>query len=223
MADDFGGHEPNRPGPGDQHVFTHQRIGQRRVYGVAEGIEDGSEFGGDGFIAVDPGVGFGDHHVFGEGPVALDADGDGVDAHLPPTGAAIAAHPADHMPLAGDLIAQLDVGRQFPDLHDLAVELVARDQRGLDHGTCCFVIGQDMQVGAADTSGLHTDFNLMRAGDGFGAINKLQALVRTGFIQCLHGILTGYVRGAATKYRLCPQSDTGMTTSTVKKMCHYLK
>jgi hypothetical protein len=76
------------------------------VHGVAEGVEDGSQLGGD-LVVVDPYVGLGEYDVLGEGAVALDSHAGGADAHLAPAGAAVPADAADDVPLAGDPVADL--------------------------------------------------------------------------------------------------------------------
>ena len=102
-------HQADGAGAGDQHVLADQREAQGGVHGVAEGVEDGAELRGDGRVWWHPDVGLGDHHVLGEGAVALDADADGADAHLPAAGAAVAADAADDVAFAGDPVPDLDV------------------------------------------------------------------------------------------------------------------
>ena len=53
-----------------------------------------------------------------------------ADAHLAAPGAAVAAHAADDVALARHVVADRDVVHELAHLDDLAVELVARDQRG---------------------------------------------------------------------------------------------
>ena len=69
--------------------------------------------------------------VLGERPIAADAETDGVRAEVAPAGEAVAAPAADHMALAADEVARMEVADVRSHLHDLAHELVA-DHHG--HG-----------------------------------------------------------------------------------------
>ena len=106
---DRGRHHPDRAGAGDQHVLAGEREAQRGVGGVAERVEDRAQVGVE-VVGLDPHVGGGDHDVVGERAVAVDAHADRVDAQLPAAGAAVAAHAAHDVPLAGDPLADLHAG-----------------------------------------------------------------------------------------------------------------
>ncbi len=123
---------------------------------------------------MDPDVGFRDHHVLGEGAVALHAHADGVDAHLAAARAAVAADAAHHVALAGYPVAHFDVADVRAHRHHFAVELVAGDQRGLDDALRPGVPGLDVEVGAADPGGHHPDFYVGRTGFRFGPVHQLE-------------------------------------------------
>jgi hypothetical protein len=115
-------HEADRAAAGDEHVLD-EREGQRGVHGVAERVEDRAELGRH-IGVVHPDVRGGKGEVLRIRAVALHAESDRADAHLPAAGAAVAAHAAHDVPLAGDAVADRDVVHQRAHLDDLAVELV---------------------------------------------------------------------------------------------------
>ena len=65
-------------------------------------------------------------------------------------GEAVAAAAADHVALAADEVAGVEVADVGADLDDLADELVAHDERRLDGRRCPGIPGLDVQVRAAD-------------------------------------------------------------------------
>ena len=73
MADDSGGHEPDRPGAADEDVLAEGREGERRVDGVAERVEDRGHLGVDARPVV-PDVRHRQDDVLGEGAVATDPE-----------------------------------------------------------------------------------------------------------------------------------------------------
>ena len=78
------------------------------MHGVAEGIEDGGHVLVDAVPLV-PHVGHGQDHVLGEGTVAADAQADGVRTQVAAPGQAVAAAAADHVALAADDLAGVEV------------------------------------------------------------------------------------------------------------------
>ena len=77
VPDDGRGHDADRPGAGDQHVFAQHGERERRVDGVAERVEDRLHVAGDARVVV-PDVGHRQRQVLGERPGAVDADALGV-------------------------------------------------------------------------------------------------------------------------------------------------
>ena len=65
-------HDSDGTRSGDEHIFTEHGKRERRVYGVAEGIEDRRNFLVDIRI-VTPDVGHGQCNQFGESPWPVDA------------------------------------------------------------------------------------------------------------------------------------------------------
>ena len=66
-------HDADGARAGDQHIFAEHGKRERRVHGVAEGIEDGGDFLID-MRLVPPDVAHRQHDIFGEGAGAVDAD-----------------------------------------------------------------------------------------------------------------------------------------------------
>ena len=105
----------------------------------------------------------GSDEVLGERAGAIDADALGVLAQMPPAGQAIAATPADDVPLAADDVADVEVLDVRADLDDLADELVADDHRHRDRLLGPGVPVVDVQVGAADAGPQDLDEHVVDA------------------------------------------------------------
>lgn len=82
------------------------------------------------------------------------------------------------------------------DLHDLAIEFMARDQWCVDHGFGRVIVGLDVQVGAADSGGHHPDLDVVDTGFRFRPVDKFQTCLGIGLVQCFHRVLPS-VPGAA--------------------------
>ena len=156
VADDGRGHQPDRPGAGDEDVLAQHRERQRRVHGVAERVED------RGDVEVDPGVCcqtfvIGSAMYSANAPGALDADAVRVRAQMPPARHAVAAAPADEVALAADQRPHLEIAHVRADLDDLADELMAdhESDRHCPRRPC--VPGVDVHIGAADPRPQHPD------------------------------------------------------------------
>ena len=156
VAGDAGGNHADRSGSGDQHVFADQIELQRAVCGVAEGVEEGRQFAGDG-VRDWPEVGCRYDHVLGEGAVAVDADALGVRTQMLLAGAAVAAHAADHVAFGRDPLAFAVAGYTNTDLGDPADKFVADHQWRADRALRPLVPEVNMQVGTADRGLLQAD------------------------------------------------------------------
>src|SRR6478752_5025974 len=110
-----------------------------------------------------------------------------VIAILRAPGAAVAADAADDVAFAGDPVPHLDVQDVLAGLHDLAVELVACDQRGVDNALRPGVPGLDVQVSTADAGGHDADLDVAGAGLRLGTVDELESCVGAGFVESLHG------------------------------------
>jgi hypothetical protein len=135
VAGHRGRHEPDRTGAADQDVLAEERKGERGMDRVAERIEDRGDILVDARPVV-PDVRHRQDNEFGEGPVAPDAEPDGVGTQVAATSETMAAPTADHVALATDEIARVEVRDVGADFDDLADELVADDQGRLDRPLC---------------------------------------------------------------------------------------
>ena len=108
VAHDGGRHDADRPGAGDQHVLAEHGEGERRVHGVAEGIEDRGDVEVDARRVL-PDVRHRQRDALGERAGAVDADALGVGAEVPAARHAVAAAAAHEVPLAADDVARREV------------------------------------------------------------------------------------------------------------------
>src|SRR5450631_2736547 len=76
------------------------------------------------------------------------------------TSPAVAASPADYVPLARHNVAGTNIVHSRADVHDLTAELVAYHERRVNRGSRPVVPRLDVQVRAADTRARDTDENL---------------------------------------------------------------
>ncbi len=133
----------------NQHVFTHQIERQRRVYRVAERVEDGSQVVGD-IVRDFEGVKRRDHQVFREAARAVDAHANGVAAQVGTTTAAVTAVAAGDMAFARNAIANLKAFHFLADAHHFA-DIFVTDDHGYRNGLLRPLVPVvDMHVSTAD-------------------------------------------------------------------------
>jgi hypothetical protein len=187
---DAGGDDADRAGAGDQHVLADQVELQRAVRGVAVGVEERGQLGGD-LVGDRPQVGGRHGHVFGERTVAVHADAHRVRAQVLAPGAAVAAVAAHDVALGRDAVADAVTGHARAHLHDAPDELVADGEAGLDGALAPLVPLVDVQVGAADRGLLQLDQHLVRADLGhrhfFHPDAGLGVALDQGFHRLRHG------------------------------------
>ena len=178
-------HEADRAGAGDENVLAQDRERQGGVHGVAEGVEDGGDVEVDARL-VPPDVRGGQRDVLGEGARAVDPHSLRVRALNPPAGHAVAATAADQVALAAHEVARTQFLHVGPDIHDLAGELVADNQRHRHVRLRPAVPVIDVQVRAADTGSEHTDQNVVAAQRRDRHVLKPEARLRLRLYQRLH-------------------------------------
>ena len=154
-------HETDRAAAAHEYVFADERKRERRVYRIAERVEDRPELGRD-LARVHPHVAGRQREVLGERAVAMQTETEGANAHLATAGATVAAGAADDVPLARDAVADFHVAHLRTDLDDLAVELVAGNQRCAERVRRPVVPVQNVQVGAADAGSQHANNDFIR-------------------------------------------------------------
>ncbi|MNI83087.1 hypothetical protein D3C73_1398630 [compost metagenome] len=111
-----------------------------------------------------------------------------MDAHLAASCTAVAADSADHVSFAGDPVPYFDVADVLADFHYFAIEFVAGNEGRFDDALGPGVPALDVEVGAADAGGHHTDFDVAGARFGLGTFDEFEPCVRSGFVESLHGI-----------------------------------
>jgi hypothetical protein len=121
----------------------------RRVHRIAERVEDGGDVEVDR-VVMRPHVARRHDDVLGEGAVALDADADRIRAQPSTAGQAVATFAAGDVSLGADELAPVERRHVLAQLRDLAHELVADDEAGLDGVLRPLVPGVDVEVRAAD-------------------------------------------------------------------------
>ena len=186
MAADGGGHDADGPGPGNQHVLADQVEGQRRVGGVAQGIEDGGDVVAD-VVGQGKGVDRRDRQVLGEAARPVDPDAHGVAAQMPAPGPAVAAMAAGHVALAGDPLADLEAGDFHAEIGDGADELVAHGHGHRNGALRPVVPVVDVNIGAADRGLSDLDQHVVMADRGLGHLLHPDAGFRLGLDQGFHG------------------------------------
>ena len=162
MARHDRGHQADGPGARDEHVLCDQAVLRRRMDRIAERVEDRGDVEVD-LGEVGPQVARRHDDELGEGSVALHPDAYGVGAQHPASGQTVAALAARDVALGADDLAGVDGGDTLTELDDLADELVADDQRGMDGVLGPLVPAVDVQVGAADPCTEDADQHLTRA------------------------------------------------------------
>jgi hypothetical protein len=95
------------------------------VCGVAKGVEDGADLVRQ-IVGKLVGIVLGNNQVLGESAGAVDADTLGVAAQMLAAGAAVAAVPADDMPLTRDAVARGSPANSWPMV--MGTGMVALDQ-----------------------------------------------------------------------------------------------
>ena len=124
-------HDPDRAGSRDEDVLTEDRESQRGMDGVSERVEDGRHVEVDA-SQVAPDVRGRQRDVFRESPREIDPDPLYPGTLHTPARDAVAAPPADQMALTAHEVTHLEVVDVDAELHDLADEFVADDQRHRD-------------------------------------------------------------------------------------------
>ena len=130
----------------------------------------------------------GNDHVLGEGAVGVDADDLHMLADVRFADAALQALAASHVHLGGNEITFFDAGDLIAHGFDVAAELVAGNERGMNAALRPLVPLINVQVGAADGGDLDLDQNVGRAELGNGNFADLGARRGLRLYDGKHGI-----------------------------------
>ena len=155
------------------------------MHRVAVGIEDRLHIPVDRLVVV-PDIGLGQRDVLGKRTLPIDPDALGVLAEMAATGQAVAAVPADHVTLATDHVAfveVLDVGAHLDNRSD---KLVADNHRHRDRLPSPLVPLVDVQVGATDPGPFDPDQHVVNPVLGNRYLLEPQARLRPRLDQRLH-------------------------------------
>ncbi len=109
---------------GDQHVFPHQVEGERRMYRVAERVEDGGQIVRD-IVRDFERVKRRDHQVFREAARTVHAHADGVAAQVGTPTATVAAVTTGNVAFTGDAVANVEAFHFLADADYFADIFVA--------------------------------------------------------------------------------------------------
>ncbi len=174
MAGDRSGHAPDRPGACDQNVFGCEVELERRVSGVAEGIEYRAHFQCD-MIGQREDVRCRDCDALCKRPGPINPDPEGVGAEVSSPGPTIAAMPTCEMAFARHPLAHHHIGHGRADRRHDAAELVPRHHPDRNGGGGPLVPVVDVQIRAADRGVCDVDENVVRAEFRLGHFRHLQA------------------------------------------------
>ncbi len=185
VARNRGRHASDGAGAGHEHVLVQDGEAERGVHRVAERVEDRR-----GLLVhpgpVVPDVRHRQRHQLGKGAGPLDAEPDRVRAQVASAGHAVAAAPADDVPLAAHQVAHGEVAHVRPVTDHLTDELVPDHHRHRHRLLGPGVPAVDVQVGAADACLAHADQNVVDARLGCGHLLEPQPLAGVGLDQSLH-------------------------------------
>ena len=127
-------HDPDRPGAGDQNIFSENIERESRVNGIAERIEDRGGVAVHARI-VPPDIRHRQSDEFCETSRPVHADARRVRTKMPSSGHAVAASAADDVSFTGDQFAGMKVIDIGSDFNDLAHKLMA--DRPSESGIVC--------------------------------------------------------------------------------------
>ncbi len=142
---------------------------------ISERIEDRGDFPRDG-ARVLPHIHHGQNHVFGERPGAVHSHALSVCAQVTPSGKAIAATSAYHMPFSTDEIAGMKIRNIRSDFDNLSAKFMPDDQRHMNGGSRPVVPVVDVQVGAAYSRREDANLDVVDSGLRLGNIFEPQTL-----------------------------------------------
>jgi len=108
MTDYGGSHQADWSGAGDQNIFAEDGEGESGMYGIAEGVKDGGDIAINTVVMM-PDIGHGQGDIFSKCAGAIDADALSFGAQVSPSGEAVAAATADHVPFTADDVTGMEV------------------------------------------------------------------------------------------------------------------
>src|SRR4029079_12249310 len=128
----------------------------------------------------------GDHQVFGECALAIDADADGVAAQMATPRAAVATEAASDVAFARYAVTDREAAHFLAHVDDLAHVLVADVHRHRNRLASPLVPVPDVHVGAADRRLADPYHHVVVADLGFFHLSQLEARRGLELGECLH-------------------------------------
>src|ERR1019366_6978240 len=185
VAGDDGRHDPYGARPGDQHVLTKDWEAERGVHGVSERVEDRRHVKVD-VVGVTPDIRGGKRDVLGIRARVIHSDPLGTRAHDAPARDAVATAPADEVAFAAHEIAYRELLDIYPELDDLADELMSDNKRDRHVGPRPLVPGVDVEVCPAHSGAKHLDKDVAPADDRHGDVLVAETRLRLGLDESFH-------------------------------------
>ena len=182
---DRGGHDADRAGTGDEHVFAKDFEGQGSVDGVAKWIEYRRNIEVDVFVVL-PDVRVRHGHVFGKTAVGIDPVTQRVRTLVPTPGETVATTTADEMAFDTDDVADLEIIDVRADLDDLTDEFVTENCGDFDGRLRPRVPIPDVNVRPANSSTFHADQHVVDANRRFRNVLEPQSFFRLAFYDRFH-------------------------------------
>ena len=202
-------HQPDRPGPRDEHIFTEHVEAQSRMHRIAERIEDRRHIAVD-IGGVVPDIRHRQGEILRKGARPVHAHALRRLAEVAAAGETVAAATADDMPFPRHDVAREEVVHIGADGDDLADELVPDRHRHGNRFLGPGVPGVDMQIGAADPGAVDADQHIIDADLRHRHRFQPQPRPRLPFHKRLHGV---HVSHHSSTEPMCQRLPTG-------KPCH---
>lgn len=111
----------------------------------------------------------------------MDPDARGADTYVLSPSPAVTADSADDVSFSGNSVTNRNVPHPGTDLHHLTVTFMLGNERGFDVRSCPGVPGLDVQIGAADANGHHSDLHVGFVEAWFGLLGELETLLQARF------------------------------------------
>ena len=142
-------HTPDGTCTGDQHIFSQDVKGKRRVGGVSQRVKTRQDIQRNIFITI-PDICNRDGNILGKCTRPVDADSPGVIAEMPPTCQTVPAVSSDQMAFAGNQVSRLKISYMGPNLFNGSYKFMT-DMHGNGDGLLGPLIPVvNMDIGATD-------------------------------------------------------------------------
>src|SRR5580692_7559760 len=162
MSNDRNCHQSDRASTSDEHIFAQNRKRKCSMNGVAERIENSSNFLIDATI-MPPDIGHGQRDELRKRSWTVDADSKGGRAKMTSPSQAVATTSADDVPFTTHDVPRIEVVDIGSNLDNLPNEFMSYGHRHLNCLLCPVVPLIDMHVRAADSGVMHAHEHVIDA------------------------------------------------------------